>query len=153
MIYFPQPVVPDFSRYAVMASNAIILAADGRLCLQRRTLDAPTAPGGLSFWGGGVEAEDASFIDTMQRELQEELGVDVSADELVYLGAHETEKPVGLVLASRYFWHDRHGLVRNCYEGAIEYHDNVASALAQTLLHRPGTLWCLEECLRRGLIT
>ena len=74
MIYYPDRMTRDGGDYIITSSNAIILAQNGLLCLQRRTADAPSWPSALSFWGGMPE-DDETFDQAMQRELHEELEI------------------------------------------------------------------------------
>ncbi len=58
--------------------TAVLLTLDdGRLVVQRRTADAPYAPGLLGAFGGWVEA-DETVDASMLRELSEETSLDVS---------------------------------------------------------------------------
>jgi 8-oxo-dGTP pyrophosphatase MutT (NUDIX family) len=50
---------------------------DGRLVLQRRTKDAPYAPGLLTLFGGWVEANETP-LECIKREITEETNLDVN---------------------------------------------------------------------------
>lgn len=54
---------------------------DGRYVLQRRTKDAPYAPGRLGIFGGRVE-EGETPNECIKRELKEETNLDIAAIEL-----------------------------------------------------------------------
>jgi 8-oxo-dGTP diphosphatase len=74
---------------------AVILhhASSGRVLLQHRTDDAPAYPDHWGMFGGGGEPEDeGSPIHTACRELREELGLDVTASELVSLWDYMTPR-------------------------------------------------------------
>jgi 8-oxo-dGTP pyrophosphatase MutT (NUDIX family) len=58
----------------------LFVLPDGRLVLQRRTKDAPYAPGLLGIFGGGVEKGETPD-ECLIRELKEE--VDLDTDKLV----------------------------------------------------------------------
>lgn len=60
-----------------MITNVGILVRDrlGRALLQMRDSKAPNGPLTWSFWGGGMEPEDADHWHTASRELAEELGI------------------------------------------------------------------------------
>lgn len=63
---------------------AVILDAEQRLLLVREYDSARD----LTFWvppGGGLEAQDASIIDCLRREVREETGLLIEVDRLVYL--------------------------------------------------------------------
>lgn len=57
---------------------------DGKLVLQRRTKDAPYAPGKLGFFGGWVE-NDETVEECLLREIQEETSLNVKALEPILL--------------------------------------------------------------------
>jgi 8-oxo-dGTP pyrophosphatase MutT (NUDIX family) len=60
---------------------ALLILPDGRIVLQRRTLDAPRSPGKLGLFGGGLEqGEDRDTA--AKRELGEE--TDLSVDTLQF---------------------------------------------------------------------
>jgi 8-oxo-dGTP diphosphatase len=68
-----------------LQSASLLRLPDGRLILQRRTKDAPTNPGKLGLFGGGVEAGETSE-QAARRELSEETNLD-TADLHFVLGA------------------------------------------------------------------
>ncbi|MEM7270307.1 MAG: NUDIX hydrolase [Pseudomonadota bacterium] len=72
------PWPADFTIAGVIA---LIRDRRGRILIQLRDNDAPRAPGVWGFFGGAVE-EGETLPEAMRRELFEELGVDVSEDEL-----------------------------------------------------------------------
>lgn len=55
---------------------AVLRLPDGKLVLQRRTDDAPVAPGLLAFFGGHIEKGETPE-DCVRRELAEETSLDV----------------------------------------------------------------------------
>lgn len=86
----------------------LLTLPDGRLVLQRRTDDAPVAPGLLGLFGGHVE-DGETPEQAMRRELAEETSIDV--DSLAITGGQEMFVP-----ASAGFELDRNFYV---YESAI----------------------------------
>jgi len=58
------------------AAGVILVLPDGRWVMQRRTDDAPTSPGQLSFFGGSLEPGE-TFEQGARRELQEETSLNV----------------------------------------------------------------------------
>lgn len=56
--------------------------------LQRRSQDAPMLPGNFGFWGGGAH-EDESPMDTLRREIREELEVEICEDQVCVLNFYE----------------------------------------------------------------
>lgn len=64
------------------------LTKDGEVVvfLQKRSEDARALPGYFGFWGGGLE-EGESFEEGLEREIREELGIDVT--DYVRFGRYE----------------------------------------------------------------
>jgi 8-oxo-dGTP pyrophosphatase MutT (NUDIX family) len=78
---------------------AILVLPDGRYVLQRRTYDAPIAPGLLGLFGGHIEAGETP-LEAICRELAEETSLDISSLSL-------SRKRKILVPASANFGRDR----------------------------------------------
>jgi 8-oxo-dGTP pyrophosphatase MutT (NUDIX family) len=78
---------------------AILVLPDGRYVLQRRTYDAPIAPGLLGLFGGHIEAGETP-LEAICRELAEETSLDISSLSL-------SRKSKILVPASTNFDRDR----------------------------------------------
>lgn len=132
-----------------LGSGAVILTHDHRILLQRRTLDAPSAAGQLSLFGGGQD-HDETLIATLRRELYEELGAQVH-DATLLASVHYTRGETHKLL-SLFFWHDENGSITGCYEGYPEYYDSVVEALQADKLEDKAR-WALEECRARGLLS
>ncbi|MFI8526660.1 NUDIX domain-containing protein [Promicromonospora sukumoe] len=80
------------------AARAILLDAEGRLVLIKRTV-----PGRAPYWvtpGGAVEPEDASIEDALRRELLEELGATAKVVRQVFLASQPKDAGVAV---SHYF--------------------------------------------------
>ncbi|WP_179283225.1 NUDIX domain-containing protein [Bordetella genomosp. 9] len=71
-----------------MITNVGILVRDGlgRTLLQMRDGNAPNGPLAWSFWGGGVEPEDADHLHTAARELAEELDIAALPADFIEIG-------------------------------------------------------------------
>jgi len=65
---------------------------EGRMLLQKRTMDAPTFPGVWGFFGGGIEKGE-SPLDALKRETYEELEYDVTCPEFVFEQEYRHENP------------------------------------------------------------
>lgn len=96
---------------ALPGSSALIILRDdqGRFLFQFRDADATINPLTWGLWGGRTEAEDATTQEAAQRELREELGLNVSPEELRPLAI--AEDPSGrsaslFLLSRRIGWKD-----------------------------------------------
>lgn len=74
-----------------MIRSVDILVRDsaGRTWLQMRDGAARTAPLCWGFWGGALEAKDATIQQCAARELAEELSVDVSPSDFTQVAERE----------------------------------------------------------------
>lgn len=63
---------------------ALLWLPDGRLSLQRRSVDAPIAAGKLGFFGGHIEAGELPEV-CIRRELAEEISLDVDTLDITHL--------------------------------------------------------------------
>ncbi len=81
----PRPEAPP----RPAAVLVLLYPVDGqpRFVLERRPVDLPDHAGQISLPGGGVRADDGSFLGAAQRETYEELGV--APDEYVVWGRLE----------------------------------------------------------------
>lgn len=71
-----------------LGCSVIIRNLDGKYLLQFRDSDAPLYPLLWDFFGGGIE-EGETAIECVIRELEEELELKVTADDLELLGAFD----------------------------------------------------------------
>ncbi len=71
-----------------------MLLPDGRIVMQRRTMDAPSGAGKLSFFGGTME-EGESPLEAARRELGEETDLPVDSLEFVPAVSTIVQKDVG----------------------------------------------------------
>lgn len=69
-----------------LKNASAVLIVDGKFALQLRDEHAPTSPDTWGLFGGGIEVGE-SCRAALVREVQEELGIDVShADHLADIG-------------------------------------------------------------------
>ena len=142
---------PAMGQYDVCFTGCIILSHDKRILLQKRPDDWQTRPGYLTTFGGRIEKGETP-AQAIVRELYEELGAQVSLNELIELGA-VTEPCTGHTeLVFEYFWHDKGNLITGCYEGIPAYFKDLGA-----VLNEPKKMddieWILAECRKRNLIT
>lgn len=128
----------------------IVLTKDRKILLQMRGDDRSSFPGCISTFGGGIEANERP-IQTLIRELHEELGAKVNESEIVSFGAITEAITNHTELLYVYFWHDHSGTITGCYEDQPIYFDDIASAIRhpKVMDYVP---WLLEQCKNLGLL-
>ena len=136
-----------FSRKSV---GCIVLTKDLRILLQMRDENCGWFPGCLSTFGGSIETGEEP-IQTLIRELYEELGANVNESEVVSFGAITDAASKYTELVYVYFWHDYLGTITGCYEGSPLYFDNITSIMIHPKM-MDYVCWLLEECKNRGLL-
>ncbi len=87
----------------------------------------------------------------MRRELNEELGAQIEAGDVVFINAVTEDFTNHTELVHVYFWHDKDNTITGCYEGEPLFFKNAAEALAEPKLMEYAK-WALEQCVARGLI-
>ena len=70
----------------------VLYGKEGRMLLQKRTLDAPTFPGIWGFFGGGIEKGE-SPLEALKREIYEELEYEVRSPEFLFEQEYRHENP------------------------------------------------------------
>lgn len=131
--------------------GCIILSKDLKILLQMRDTESGRSfPGCLSTFGGGIEAGEEP-MHALIRELHEELGATVNELEVFSFGSI-TEKVTNYTeLLYLYFWHDRLGSIRGCYEGSPLYFDDMESIITHPKV-MDCVPWLLEQCKAHGLL-
>ena len=131
-------------------ADCIVLTRDGKILMQQRTPDWGSNAGKLTAFGGHIEPGETAMA-ALIRELKEELGAEVDAAEVVFLGAVTEAETGHSDIVHLHFWHDSTGTITGCYECEAAYYDRVAGALAHPMIMEYAR-WMLGECRRRGLI-
>jgi len=72
-------------------SAIIILDEDGDIFLQQKDKYAPSNPNRWALWGGGSE-EDESSVETIIREVKEELNISIDPSALTHIKEYKMEK-------------------------------------------------------------
>jgi 8-oxo-dGTP diphosphatase len=75
-------------------AGALLVLPDGRIVLQRRTKDAPTGAGKLSFFGGAMDEGETPLM-AVRRELGEETDLPIDSLEFVPAVSIVTSKDEG----------------------------------------------------------
>ncbi len=110
--------------------GCIILSKNRQIVLQQRPESwVGSFPGCLATFGGRIE-EGESPVQALIRELHEELGAEVRASDVLFLGKITESVTQHQDVIHLYFWHDEHGTITGCYEGEARYYDTVDEALA-----------------------
>ncbi|MBQ8299620.1 MAG: NUDIX domain-containing protein [Clostridia bacterium] len=82
-----EPAAGEFK----LSVHAWVLNDEGKLLIQKRNENLKRNPGKWGFTGGAVDANETS-LDGAMREIKEELGVEISKDEIEYLLSFKREK-------------------------------------------------------------
>ncbi len=140
----------EYQRYSRRFSACFILTHERQFLLQKRPEHWQPFGGYLTTFGGRLKKTETP-IQAIQRELLEELGANVPADQLIELGA-VTEACTGhSELIHEYFWHDVEGLIHSCHEGIPTYFKKTKDI--QSILKRMDDVdWVIHQCLQKNLI-
>lgn len=122
----------------------MILTADNRVLLQQRPKDWRTYPGYISTFGGKVEIDETP-TQAIIREIQEELGANISENDITPLGSYTETITKHNELVHGYFWRDKHNLISGCYEGEPVYFDTLEQLLALPLV-MDDVIYLLYQC-------
>lgn len=140
----------DKISYARRAVGCLVLTQDQKILLQYRPLNWRTHPGCLATFGGGIEPNETP-LNALIRELKEELGAEVKAEEVVSLGAITESLTSHTELIYEYFWHDKAGTITGCYECEARYYDTIEEALSHPKI-MDDVCWLLQVCKTDGLL-
>lgn len=131
-------------------ADAVVMTQSGELLLQYRPPHWRTRPGWYTAFGGRVEKGE-DILTALQRELKEELGAAVAAEDVVFLGIVTEGETDHTEAVHVHFWHDRDGSITGCYEGEARHFPNVYAALGEEKT-MPYLRWALAVCKARGLL-
>lgn len=141
---------PDNNLYDACFAGCIILTHDKRILLQKRPENWQPYPGYLTTFGGRIEKGETP-AQAIVRELYEELGAQVSVDELVELGAVTEPCTNHKELIVEYFWHDKDNLITACHEGIPVYFKD-SEAIFVELKIMDDIEWVVNECQKKKLL-
>lgn len=140
----------DEKSYTFRGVDCIVVTKDNKIILQKRGENWNRFPGYLASFGGQIEIGETP-MQTLTRELHEELGAQVKESDVISLGA-VTEAVTGHTeLIYVYFWRDLYETITGCYEGKIMYFSS-----AQEIMKLPkvmdDTCLALNECIAKGFL-
>ena len=127
-----------------------VFTKDRQILLQQRPNNWWTFPGCLATFGGQIE-KDEMPMQALIRELKEELGAKVEAQDVVELGTMTEAITNYTELIYAYFWHDKADTITGCYEAEARYYDSVKAVLSHPKI-MDYVRWMLSECQKRQLI-
>ncbi len=93
-----------------MVVHVLVFNADGKLLLQKRSMDKDVAPGRWDTSVGGHVNSGESVADAVMREMEEELGITACDPEFLYTYIHSNDYEAELVYT-----------YKCVYDGVIEF--------------------------------
>lgn len=140
----------DNTMFSCAFAAAIVLTKDRKILLQLRADDSRSFPGCISTFGGRIE-DGETPIQSLIRELREELGAEAIESEVISFGVITEAITNYTELVYVYFWHDHSGTITGCYEGSPLLYDN-----AEQIIKNPKVMdyviWLLDRCTNMGLL-
>lgn len=128
-------------------ADCIIITHDNKILLQQRPENESAHSGMLCAFGGHVE-QGETILEALVREMHEELGAIVNADDVITIGK-VTEDDGSVVHV--HLWQDRNATITGCYEWEARSYDSVIEALSHPKVMEY-TKWALLEAQRLGLL-
>lgn len=140
----------DLSVFEARFADCIILDQLGQILLQQKPDYWDHFPGYVMAFGGHVEDGEMP-VQGCIREIKEELGADIAAGELRFLGAVSEAVFDHKDILHLYFWHDVEGRITGCYEGEAKVLGSVEDVLAHPKImdYLP---WALRRCQEKGYL-
>ena len=136
---------PD--QFSAHLADCVILTKDNKILMQQRPENWGKHASVLNIFGGHVE-EDETVLEGLIRELHEELGAAVKAENVVFIGAITEDWTDHTEIVHAHFWHDKDGTITGCYEAEAREYDTVQQALEHPKI-MDYAVWALKECLKR----
>jgi 8-oxo-dGTP pyrophosphatase MutT (NUDIX family) len=135
----------------VRYTSCIVLTEKNQILLQQRGKACYTYPGYISTFGGEVEKNEAP-LNAIVRELKEELGAHVLAEEIVFLAAYTEQITNHQDIIFGYFWHDKEGRITGCYEEEALYFSRIEDVFLKKPL-MDDVRWLLMCSQQKQLLT
>lgn len=131
-------------------TSCIVLTSNKRIMLQKRPSTWKTYPNYISTFGGTIHSDETP-LQTIIRELAEELGVAVHPKDLIFLNAYTEEITQHKDIVFGYFWYDKKGSITGCYEGEVLYIDD-PHELQEYPLVIDDVPWLIKCCIEQKLL-
>jgi 8-oxo-dGTP diphosphatase len=144
------PEAIEAGTFTLHLADCVILTQDNKILMQQRPKNWRTYPGALNIFGGHVE-DGESIMQALTRELHEETGAQVNAEDVIFLGAISEEETNYSELVHVHFWHDKQGTITGCYEAEERRFDKVEEALAHPRI-MDYARWALLQAKGRGFL-
>lgn len=131
-------------------ADCVIRTHDGKIMIQKRPENWGSNAGGFNLFGGHVE-QGETIIEGLIRELKEETGADVPAQNLMFIGTVSEDFTGHTEAVHIFFWQDAQAAITGCYEAEAAFFDTAEEILRCDNLMEYAA-WALKECRSRGLI-
>ena len=141
----------DEGAFEKRLADCVVLTADSKILLQHRPSNWGASANCLTAFGGHVE-DGETIMQGLVRELHEELGAQVRAEDVVCLGAVTEDFTNHTELVCLHFWHDKENTITGCYEAEPRYYESVDEALSHPKV-MDYLAYMLSECRNRGLVS
>jgi len=116
--------------------HVLVFDPEGRLILQKRSLDKDVAPGKWDTSVGGHVNAGETLAEALHREMKEELGIEAQDPEFLYSYIHSNEYESELVYTYRII-----------YDGEIRFHKREIDEI------RPWDLNEIRQSLGKGVFS
>ncbi len=143
-------VPPEQNLDKASYTSCIILTSDKNIMLQKRPATWSTFPNHLCTFGGSIHREETP-LQTIIRELAEEVGASAHPNELIFLDAYTEEITQHKEIIFGYFWHDKKSTITGCYKGQAHYIKHLYE-LNEHPLVVDDVSWLIGQCFKRKLI-
>lgn len=137
-------------QFSARLADCVILTKDNKILMQQRPENWGKHAGVLNIFGGHVE-EGETILEGLIRELHEELGAAVKAEDVVFIEAITEDWTDHTEIVHIHFWHDKAGTITGCYEAEAREYDTVQQALEHPKI-MDYAVWALKECQKRGYL-
>lgn len=125
----------------------MIIDENDNLIIQKRPNKNDYA---LNIFGGHIEKNETP-IQAMIREIKEELCAEINPEDVIFIGAITEEFTNHQDIVYTYFWKDKKGSIKDCYEFEKVIYEDSKKLLKEPKL-MDYTYWVVKEAIKRKLI-